>query len=283
MKIPNWIILLILFFVIFDIFIWWQIFFAGPNKNLELYFLDVGQGDSELAVLPGNVKVLIDAGPDNKIIGNLSSIFSSTDRYIDLAIISHSQLDHFGGLIDVMKRYQIGAFIFNGRRGETAAFGELEKTIKENKIPVVVLGESDKIKYQNDILDIISPPENLLSNAELNDTTLVMRLLSQGVKVLFTGDIDSKIEESLVRKYDLGVDVLKISHHGSKFSSSEDFLKAVSPKISIIEVGKNSYGHPTEQALNRLASVGSQIFRTDRNGTVKLTLENGKINIFKEK
>ncbi len=283
MKIPSWIILLILFFVIFDVFIWWQVFFAGPNKNPEIYFLDVGQGDSELAVLPGNVKVLIDAGPNNKIISELSSVFSPCDRYIDLVILSHPQLDHFGGLIDVMKRYQVGAFVFSGKQGETAAFGELEKTIKENKIPVVVLGEGDKIKYRNDVFDVLSPPENLLSSAELNDTTLVMRLLSQGVKVLFTGDIDSKIEESLARKYDLDVDVLKVSHHGSRLSSSEEFLKAVSPKISVIEVGKNSYGHPTKQALSNLTSVGSQIFRTDKDGIVKLAVEDGEINIFKQK
>lgn len=283
MKIDNWIILIILFLAVFDVFIWGQIVFSAPNKNTEVYFLDVGQGDSELAVLPGNVKILIDAGPNRKVLDELTSALSPFDRYIDLVVLSHPQLDHFAGLIDVLKRYQVGAFVFNGRRGETAAFGDLEKIIQENKIPIIILGEKDKIKYQDSRFDVLSPSKNLLSSAELNDTTLVMRLLSQNAKILFTGDIDSKIENYLAEKYELDVDVLKIAHHGSKFSSSEEFLRAATPKLTIIEVGKNSYGHPTEQVLNRLALIGAQIFRTDKDGTIKLVLDNGRINIFEEK
>ena len=275
--------MIILFLAVFDVFIWGQIVFSAPNKNTEVYFLDVGQGDSELAVLPGNVKILIDAGPNRKVLDELTSALSPFDRYIDLVVLSHPQLDHFAGLIDVLKRYQVGAFVFNGRRGETAAFGDLEKIIQENKIPVIVLGEKDKIKYQDSRFDVLSPSKNLLSSAELNDTTLVMRLLSQNAKILFTGDIDSKIENYLAEKYELDVDVLKIAHHGSKFSSSEEFLRAATPKLTIIEVGKNSYGHPTEQVLNRLALIGAQIFRTDKDGTIKLVLDNGRINIFEEK
>ncbi|MEK7194047.1 MAG: MBL fold metallo-hydrolase [Patescibacteria group bacterium] len=283
MKIDNWIILIILFLAVFDVFIWGQIVFSAPNKNTEVYFLDVGQGDSELAVLPGNVKILIDAGPNRKVLDELTSALSPFDRYIDLVVLSHPQLDHFAGLIDVLKRYQVGAFVFNGRRGETAAFGDLEKIINENKIPIIILGEKDKIKYQDSRFDVLSPSKNLLSSAELNDTTLVLRLLSQNAKILFTGDIDSKIENYLAEKYELDVDVLKIAHHGSKFSSSEEFLRAATPKLTIIEVGKNSYGHPTEQVLNRLALIGAQIFRTDKDGTIKLVLDNGRINIFEEK
>jgi competence protein ComEC len=283
MKVDNWVILIILFFVIFDIFIWTQIVFGGPNKNTEIYFLDVGQGDSELVVLPGKVRMLIDAGPNKKVLDELADVLPPYDRYIDIVALSHPQLDHFGGLIDVLKRYEVGAFIYNGRRGEIAAFGDLEKIINKKKIPAIVLEEKDKIKYQDSRFDILSPSGGLLSSAELNDTTLVMRLLSQGVKILFTGDIDSKIEESLAQRYDLDIDVLKVSHHGSKFSSSEEFLKIATPLISVIGVGKNSYGHPAKQALSRLASVGSQIFRTDKDGTIKLEINSGQINIFKEK
>lgn len=274
MRVDNWVILIILFLIIFDIFVWQQVVFGGVNKNPEVYFLDVGQGDSEMAILPGRVKVLIDSGPDNKILDELSQILKPTDRYIDLIILSHPQLDHFGGLIDVLKRYQIGAFIFNGRRGESSAFQDLEKIIKENKIPVIILAEGDKIKYAENRFDVLSPSKESLKSYELNDTTLVLKLESQGAKILFTGDITQKIEDELVAKYDIDIDVLKISHHGSKFSSSEEFLKETSPKISVIEVGKNSYGHPTKKVLGNLASIGSQVFRTDKNGTVKLVIDN---------
>lgn len=274
---------MVLFLVIFDVFVWGQIVFGGPNENLEVYFLDVGQGDSELIVLPGNVKILIDGGPNNKILKELSSVLGPTDRYIDLVVLSHPQLDHFSGLIDVLKRYQVGAFIFSGRRGDAPAFQDLEKIIKENKIAAVALAENDKIKYLKNCFDILSPSKNLLQSAELNDTTLVMKFENEEVKILFTGDIDKKIEEYLVKKRDLSVDVLKVSHHGSKFSTSDNFLKETAPKISIIEVGKNSYGHPTAETLNGLASIGAQIFRTDKNGTIKLIINDQQISILKKK
>lgn len=275
--------MLVLFLVIFDVFVWGQIVFGGPNKNLEVYFLDVGQGDSELIVLPGNVKILIDGGPNNKILKELSSVLKPTDRYIDLVILSHPELDHFSGLMDVLRRYQVGIFVSNGRRGNAPAFRDLERIIKENKIAAVALVENDKIKYLKNHFDILSPSKNLLESAELNDTTLVMKFENEEVKILFTGDIDKKIEDYLLKKYDLSADVLKVSHHGSKFSTGREFLMEAAPKISVIEVGKNSYGHPTAETLNGLASIGAQIFRTDKNGTIKLIINDQQISILKKK
>ncbi len=274
---------MVLFLVIFDVFVWEQIVFGGSNKNLEVYFLDVGQGDSELIVLPGNVKILIDGGPNNKILEELSSVLKPTDRYIDLVVLSHPELDHFSGLVDILKRYQVGAFVSNGRRGNAPAFRDLEKIIKKNKIAIVALAEDDKIKYLKNSFDVLSPSKNLLQSAELNDTTLVMKFENEEVKILFTGDINKKIEGYLIKKRDLSVNVLKVSHHGSKFSTSREFLMEAAPKISVIEVGKNSYGHPTAETLNGLALIGAQIFRTDKNGTIKLIISNQQINIFKTK
>ncbi len=257
--------------------------FGDKNKDLKLYFLDVGQGDSELVILPAGPKILIDGGPNNQVINKLDSILKSTDRYIDLVILSHVQIDHFNGLIDVLKRYQIGAFIFNGQKGEASSFKDLEKTLQENKTKIIVLVEGDKIKYQNNYFAILSPSKKLLSTNDPNETALVMELISQGSKILFTGDISSKIEKYLLQKYDLDIDVLKVSHHGSKYSSSKEFLDATTPKISVIEVGKNSYGHPTEAVLNKLIEVGSQIFRTDKDGMIKLIIDNSNISLFKKK
>jgi competence protein ComEC len=282
-KVDSWVILTLLFFVVFDAFIWWQIIFGGLNKNIEIYFLDVGQGDSELVVLSNNVKILIDGGPDNKVVGELSSVLKPADRYIDLVILSHPQTDHFAGLIDVLQRYKVGAFISPGRSGPAQGFKDLEKTIRENKIPTIALGEGDKINYLDSRFDVLSPSFNLLQSAEPNDWGLALKMASGGIKALFAGDIDSKIEESLALKYDLDIDILKISHHGSKFSSSKSFLEKATPQISVIGVGKNSYGHPAEQTLKNLASIGSQIFRTDKDGTVKLLINNEQVNVFKKK
>jgi len=283
MKIKNWIILLLLFLFIFDGFIWLEILFEQPNQNTEVYFLDVGQGDSELVVLPGGVKVLIDGGPNNKVLDQLASILRPFDRYIDLIILSHAQTDHFSGLIDVLKRYQVGAFIYNGRSGTASSWPELVKITEQNKVPVEILMAGDKISYLDSHFDILMPDKNFINSSDLNETVLVELLQSQNAQILFTGDADTKIEDYLLQRYNLNIDVLKVAHHGSKFASSEEFLKSILPKVAVIEVGKNSYGHPTPEALSRLALVGAQIFRTDKDGMIKLIIENSKINIFKQK
>ena len=300
----NHLILFVIFLIIFDFFVWSQIVSGvnEQNNDLEVYFLDVGQGDSELINLPNDVQVLMDGGPDNKILEELSSILPPTDRYIDLVVLSHPQYDHFAGLIEVLKRYEIGAFLYNGREGTAKAFEDLKRTIEKNKIPTIILTQGDKIKYQNNLLDILSPTADLLKSKELNDTSLVISLAIELVnqnfsklhyvddrqrnvitKILFTGDIGFKVENYLTENFNIDSDVLKVGHHGSKYSSGKKFLKAVNPKIAIIEVGKNTYGHPTSQTLNGLASIGSQIFRTDQNGTIKLVINGEKINIFKKK
>jgi len=282
-KIKNWVILLIAFLFIFDGFVWLEILFHQKNKNTEVYFLDVGQGDSELIVLPGGVKILIDGGPDNKVLNSLFPVLRPTDRYIDFVVLSHAQTDHFSGLIDVLMRYQVGAFIYNGRAGAAPSWPELTSVINQNNVPVEILMAGDKISYLDNIFDILMPDKNFINSADLNETVLVELLQTQGSKILFTGDMDSKMEDYLIQRQNLDIDVLKVAHHGSKFSSGENFLKTANPKIAVIEVGKNSYGHPTLDVLSRLASVGAQIFRTDKNGTIKLTIENLKINIFKQK
>lgn len=279
----NNLIIVFIFLTVFDFFVWRLVLAGEPNKNLEVYFLNVGQGDSELAILPGGVKVLIDAGPDKNILDELNSILPPTDRYIDLVMVSHPQADHFNGLIEVAKRYSVGAFIYNGRDGTAKSWQELKNIVEENKIPAVVLSAGDKINYLESKFDILLPNENFINSKELNDTVLVALLESQGAKILFTGDIGKDIEDYLIDRFDLKVDVLKVAHHGSKYSSSKRFLLEISPKISVIEVGKNSYGHPTKTALDNLALVGSQIFRTDQDGTIRLAVSGGKINIFKKK
>ncbi len=275
--------MIILFLVIFDVFVWGRVIFSKPIEDSEIYFLDVGQGDSELVILPNNVKVLIDGGPNSRLLSQLDSILKPFDRYFDLVVLSHSQTDHFNGLVDVLKRYQVGAFIFNGRNGTASSWQELIKAVEENKVPVIILAAGDKIDYLNSRFNFLLPDRNLIQSSDLNETTLVALLKTQGAKVLFTGDIGAEAENYLIQRYDLDVDVLKVAHHGSKYSSSAGFLSEILPKVAVIEVGKNSYGHPTAGVLNRLASVGAQIFRTDNDGTIKLEIKNKEINVFKAK
>ena len=279
----NKAIILVVALVVLDFLIFWQISGEGrTNRDLRIYFLDVGQGDSELVLLPGGVKVLIDGGPPNsRILGNLEKIILPTDRYIDLVMMSHPQLDHFGGLIDVFKRYRVGAFLTNGRKGEAQAFADLEKIIEENSVKTVVLAKNDVIRYENNYFKIISPDKNTLQAKELNDTALVAELTSNNSKTLFTGDIGVNIEEELLKVFNSPIDILKVAHHGSKYSSFGGFLEVLNPKVAVIEVGKNSYGHPTAEVLKRLEGVGSKIFRTDLDGIIELIIDGQTIKVLK--
>ena len=270
-------------------FIWHAIVFGGGAENLELYFLDVGQGDSQLINFPGDVQILIDGGKGPKVLNEIAKALSPGDRYIDLVIATHPDFDHFGGLIDVLKTYKVGTIITNGRKGVAAAYADFEKAVRESGVKEVVLAGGDKIKYEDAVLDVLWPLSQHVGTAKekkVNELGIVLMLEKSGspgwggLRALYTADIGFETEEALRRKYDLSAQVLKVGHHGSKYSSDPEFLKEVSPAISIIEVGKNTYGHPTNQVLGRLADVHSQILRTDQGGTVKIIFDGEKLKIY---
>lgn len=270
--------------VVFDAVLWYLVAGrASAGGNLELDFLNIGQGDSELIQLPNGrepIHILVDGGPDASVLRELGAALPPGDRYIDLVLMTHPQLDHFGGFVDLLERYDVGAFLGNGRKGEIRAYGALRELLAQKKIPYVQLREGDAVRAGDAHLAILSPsPEELLSG-ELNDTCLVAMLDAGGVRALYTGDIGANVEERLARDYDLRAQVLKVPHHGSRFSSSEPFLSEVHPAFAVIEVGKNRYGHPTPDALERLARAGARIFRTDHDGTVRMVLRNQELKVF---
>jgi len=284
-------------FILTDAALWYGIIFDRAIAGPEVYFLDVGQGDSSLVLLPDRfqrvspladnfphkIKILIDGGPPNgKVRKNLENIFPANDRYIDMAVISHPQLDHFGGFIDLFEKYDVGILVVGPAAGKGVYWEALRAVIEKRKIPVIVLSARSTITYGESQWEIISPDSGAAAK-DINDLALVMKLESGGISALFTGDIGANTEVALAAAYDIDVDILKVSHHGSRFSSNGVFLKEVSPLISAIEVGKNSYGHPTEDALRRLAAVSSQIYRTDANGLIKVAYQNQQLKVFSER
>ena len=254
---------------------------APATSAPELYFLDVGQGDSELIQFPNGVQMVIDGGPPNgELLSSLAAILPPQDRYIDLVLMTHPQLDHMGGFVELVRQYKIGAFIGTGRAAPLAAYQELAKLLQQKNIPYVEVKEGDTIAYQDSYFKILAPNASELKSKELNDTCIVGLLETPYFKALYTGDTGFKIEERITRQYDINADILKVGHHGSRFSSGSAFLKEVSPALSVIEVGaKNTYGHPTPAALGRLEANASEIFRTDKQGIIKVTYENGGLQV----
>lgn len=263
---------------VIDLILWGVVFSAPSGGSTALYFLNIGQGDSELVELAGGVHVLIDGGPSGKaLLENLANVLPPTKKYIDLIVMTHPQADHFAGLIDVLKNYEVGAFISSGRKADVSGYPELHDLLEKKQVPYIQLKEGDSIKYGDAIFSVLSPSSQDMLSGEFNDVAIVMLLETPEFKALYTGDIGENIEKKLAQKYDIDVDILKVGHHGSKFSSSAGFLKEVSPQFSIIEVGKNTYGHPTAEALKRLKEFGDKIFRTDKDGIIKIVYENGAL------
>lgn len=270
--------------VIADAVLWLWLFSghaAIASTVPKLYFLNIGQGDSSLIELPGGVHVVIDGGPDGKkLLANLEKILPPQDRYIDLLVMTHPQLDHFGGFIDLLKKYEVGAFIGNGRKAPIAEYPELIKQLKQHSVPYIQATEGDAIKIGDATLKIIGPSKQDIVSGELNDTCVVVLLDSPQIKALYTGDIGMNVEEELVKKYNLDVDVLKVGHHGSRFSSGENFLAEVTPALAAIEVGKNTYGHPTQSALQRLGKFAQKITRADQDGIIEVIPTANTLQVF---
>jgi competence protein ComEC len=277
--------MLLIAFVVFDAVLWYLVVgraFAGGN--LELKFLDVGQGDSAVIETPNgreSVQILVDGGPDSSVLRELGAALPSGDRYLDLVLMTHPELDHFAGLIEVLDRYEVGAFLGTGRRREAGAYGELAAVLAARDIPYVSVAEGDTIRIGGAALDVLGPSPGERLSGELNNSSIVFKIRNSAFRALFTGDIGSDVEQRLARDYDLRAHVLKVPHHGSRFSSTELFVQEIHPALAVIGVGeKNRYGHPTPDTLERLKRAGAQIFRTDQDGTVRIVLRDGKLKVF---
>ena len=267
---------IVLFLFLLNASLWYKVLAFSAPQETEYYFLDVGQGDSQLIIFGDGrgetMRLLIDGGPGSKVISSLGKIFGVGDKYIDLVLMTHPQLDHFGGLIDVLRTYEVGAFLGSGRGASISAYGALISELKERNVPYIILDEGDEIKYRETKINVLSPAPEKLKSKELNDTTIVLLSESSGVRALFTGDIGFKIESEIMKKYDINADILKVPHHGSRYSSGASFLAEISPKVAVIGVGKNSYGHPTEDTISRIRKAGALLYRTDRDGTIHISL-----------
>lgn len=245
-----------------------------PSRGEELYLLNVGQGDAHLLRV-GGITVLIDAGKDAQVVDELDKL-SFPGKYIDLVFISHPEVDHLGGLFSLIRRYSVGAVIFNGQ--STTLWEEATKVLSQKQVPFLSLFQGDRVMVAGGEFRVLWPSATT-SFQETNDRSSVLKFEGGEFRILFSGDISSLVEKELLG-FDLQAEVLKVPHHGSKFSSSWDFLSSVSPLVSLVGVGKNSYGHPTPEVLGRLSRVGAEIFRSDQQGTVKILSDGGVLRVY---
>ena len=237
-----------------------------------MIFFDVGQGDASLIITPGGKKILTDGGPDNTVVRKLGEHLPYYDKKIDYIILSHGHADHVTGLNEVLRRYQVGEVIMTGASHTASEYLEFLDLIKQEKIPVKIIDSRQAMDLDSSItINFLYPTSSEYGQKfeDLNQSSIVDKLVYASTSFLFTGDFDN--EEGLASSVPeiLKSDVLKDGHHGSVTANNKEFLADVDPKEAVISVGAgNSYGLPNFRTIYELQKLGSKIFRTDTDGDI---------------
>lgn len=259
------------------------VWFTIPDDKLKFFVLDVGQGDAIFIETPNKNQALIDGGPNLKALAELGEVMPFYDRTIDLVVLTHPQEDHIFGLVEVLRRYKVANVLMTGIDYPSNIYQEFKKIIDEKGINVFAARSGQKIFLDENIfLNVVYPFKNLFSEkfaGDVNDTSIALTLNAAGKKFLFAGDAGIIEEMNLINSdTDIDIDVLKLNHHGSKYSNNSLFLEKTSPEIIVISAGKNNrYGHPTKETLSRLANT--PLYRTDTQGRIAITTDGKDLEV----
>lgn len=259
-----------------------------PSQT-EVNFLDIGQGDAILIVTPQLKTILIDGGPGETVLEELGDILPFFVRDIDLMILTHPHRDHIEGLVEVLKRYEVHQLLLSGDEYGSTLYSEFLKVAREKEETdglQIYFAESEndfKIETGSNylFLDVIYPIGSIAGKTyeNTNNASVVIKMSAPGGRTfLFTGDCEIECEEEILQNYPQGKldsDILKIGHHGSRTSTSQTFLDAVSPEIAVIQSGTdNQFDHPHPETLEKLKNANVKVHRNDLEGTVTIPIFN---------
>jgi competence protein ComEC len=274
---------IVISFLIISVFLSLSYYKLYSNNVLEVYYYDIGQGDSTMIKTPDNRYILIDVGLDITTMGRLGETMPYWINKIDIVIITHAHADHMAGLINLLNRIEIGTLVYNRQFSKSGALTNyIEELIEENKTEVI------SINSENDFyvgccvyVDILWPnPQILFSTHDLNDSSISLLIQYKNFNSLFTGDLPQKYEEVIMHDINVDVDFLQVGHHGSKTSTSSSFIKKITPDFAIISCGlQNKFGHPHKDTIDTLDENNVKIYRTDLQGTVKVVYDGNEIKI----
>ena len=248
------------------------------SSSAKVAFLDVGQGDAVFFQTKQGHQILVDGGPDATVLSMLGEVMPFWDKTIDLVVLSHPDADHITGLVSVFERYEVESVLWTGRTKETRVFEAFMDVVTKEGAKEIIATAGQYITFGDSgaVLEILYPfLKTDIEKGASNETSIIARFVQGDSSVMLTGDTTKKIEKLVVDAgNNIQSDILKIAHHGSRTSSSIEFLEAVNPKIAVISVGKdNRYGHPTEEVLARLTEYGIKVQRTDQNGIVIINIK----------
>ena len=254
------------------------------NGNLEISYLNVGQGDSAY-IKVNDFDILIDAGPRSDADALLQQLEEKSIDDFEMIIATHPHEDHIGGMAKVFEKYDVESFYMPKVTHTTKTFENMVNAINKEGIKIKQIKEGMSFDLgEGAKIDVYSPIYE--SYEEFNDYSPIMKLTFGQNEFMFTGDAEAHAEQDVVAKYptNLNADVLKFGHHGSSTSSTEEFVKAVSPKYGIISCGvDNTYGHPHRETLEKISKYNIETYRTDKQGQINVTSDGMTIKIKTEK
>ncbi len=201
-------------------------------------------------------------------------------KKIDFIFISHFDQDHIGGIFTILEKLKVKRIFVSKQEENSENYQKFLKKVKEKNIPVTIVKKDDVINLENDVsIDILWPRDKQIEENKINNNAIVMKLRYNKFSMLFTGDIEEIAEKEIVSIYEntdiLRSAILKIAHHGSKTSTTEEFLKLVDSRIALIGVGKNNlFGHPSDEIIKRLEEINVKVYRTDLNGEIEIIVNN---------
>jgi len=241
------------------------------GHDMRVHFIDVGQGDSILIESPNGKTMLVDGGvkgAGQQVVSYLKELGVSK---LDMVVATHPDADHIGGLIPVLNSIPIEQFYDSGKVHTSQTFEEMLMLIDEKNIPYYVPKKGDLIEFDKDVtVKVLNANEHATDN---NDASIVLKVVYGHVSFLLTGDAGIALEKEMMQN-DVTTTVLKAGHHGSNTSSSEDFIRAVKPEVTILSYGEdNKYGHPHTEVVDRLQAIGSKIYATADLGTITVSTD----------
>ncbi len=257
-------------FVLLPAVVWSGALAAGPPSGLVIHFFDVGQGDAALVTTPDGANVLIDAGPDPVEVATKLSALGV--KRIDLAVATHPHADHVEGFPAIFARFPTSLVLDPGCDEPSPSYTEFLQAVREEDLPVRRPRAGETLAVGDLRIDVLAPRACAHGNdSDPNNDSLILRLTYREDVVLFPGDAEEPSQQVLLDdRVSLGAEVLKVPHHGGA-TSLVDFFNAVDPRLAIVSVGPNDYGHPVPEILAELRATGSRVLRTDRRGDVTVT------------
>ena len=247
------------------------------SSKFEVHYIDVGQADAAL-VLCDDKTMLIDGGN----VGDSSLIVSYLNKHsidnLDYVIGTHAHEDHIGGLSGALSVVTVGKVYAPKTESDSKAYQNFKKKVQAQGLEITHPTPDETFTLGSSKVKILAPISENVSDP--NNTSIVLKITYGSTSFLFTGDAEREVEQDILNKgYNISADVLKVGHHGSEYSTTYPFLREIMPEYAIISVGKNNYGHPTEETLSRLRDSGAKVYRTDLQGDIIVKSDGKKVTV----